>query len=370
MVLAGPEAALGNINIGFNNWSFFSASRHNEFSFRDEFSLPPIQFDLLEDQYLNSNESTFNLTVGQDRPSKQTLLFVTDGSPITNQSQSWNMSMCTPGTSYVDVMVSCSRPSDYGFLSCSTDRVRHTKGQPIKANTTVFSFEQNLSLLSLIPWLLPDPEGAQNNLVNLFLRDPTSARPIGEFYRFEKYAFPPSLENLSTPVLEARLATVLNTAIRASFEQSIIVGADEISLSSQSFVDHTTLDKVVTPLSDWGNSTGTWTEFTNQKYKVNWVWMSIYGVSSLAMVVFTIGHVTLQCKIRSPDIFNSVSSLTRDSRYVVVPDGGSTLDGIDRIRLFKNERVRIGDIQPRSGIGKIAFSNLSSTGLELERRYE
>ncbi|KAF5667333.1 hypothetical protein FHETE_6036 [Fusarium heterosporum] len=309
MVLAGPEAALGNINISFNNWSFFSAPRHNEFSFRDEFSLPPIQFDILEDQYLNSNGSTFNLTVGQDRPLKQTLLFVTDGSPVTNQSQSWNMSMCTPTTSYVDAMISCSRPSDYGFLSCSTDRVRHTKGQPIKANTTVFSFEKNLSLLSLIPWLLPDPEGSQNNLVNLFIRDPTRARPIGEFYR-------------------------------ASFEQSIIVGADEISPSSQSFVDDTTLGKVVTPLSDWGNSTGIWMEFTDQKYKVDWVWMSIYGISSLTMVIFTIGHVVLQCKIRSPDIFNSVSSLARDSPYVVIPDGGSTLDGIDRIRFLKNERWR------------------------------
>ncbi|KAF4997646.1 hypothetical protein FGRMN_3678 [Fusarium graminum] len=370
LVLAGPEAGLGNINISFNNWSFFSAPRHNEFSFRDEFSLPPIQFDVLDDQYLNSNGSTFNLTVGQDRPSKQTLLFVTDGSPVTNQSQSWNMSMCTLSTSYVDAMISCSRPSDYGFLSCSTDRVRHTKGLPIKANTTVFSFEKNLSLLSLIPWLLPDPEGSQNNLVNLFIRDPTRARPIGEFYRFEKYAFPASLENISTSVLEARLATVLNTAIRASFEQSIIVGADELSPSSRSFVDDTTLGKVVTPLSDWGNSTGTWMELTNQKYKVNWIWMTIYGISSLAMVVFTIGHVALQCKIRSPDIFNSVSSLTRDSPYMVVPDGGSTLDGIDRIKCLKNGRVIIGDIQRRSGIGKIAFNNLGSTSLELGRGYE
>ena len=361
---------MGNINVSFNNWTFFSAPRHNENSFRDEFTVPPIQFDLLEDQYLHSNGSSFNLTVGQDRPLKQTLMFITDGSPITNQSHSWNMTLCTPTTSYIDAMINCSRPSDNGFLSCSTDRVRHTKGQPIKANTTVFSFEQNLSLLSLIPWLLPDPEGSQNNLVNLFIRDPTRARPIGEFYKFEAYAFPLSLVNLSTSVLEARLAMVLNTAIRASFEQSIIVGADEISPSSQSFIDSTTLNKSVTPLSDWGNSTGTWMEFTDLKYKVNWVWMSIYSVSSLAMVVFTIGHVALQYKIRSPDIFNSVSTLTRDSRYMAVPDGGSTLDGIDRIRFLKNEGVRIGDVQPNSSLGKIAFTNLSSTGLELDRKYE
>lgn len=278
--------------------------------------------------------------------------------------------MCTPTTSYVDAMVNCSRPSDNGFLSCSTDKIRHTKGQPIKANTTVFSFTQNLSLLSLIPWLLPDPEGSHNNLVNLFIRDPTRARPIGEFYKFEKYAFPPSLDGVSTSMLEARLATVLNTAIRASFEQSIIVGADEISPFSHSFYDNTPDNKFVTPLSDWGNGTGSWAEFTEQKYKVSWMWMSIYGVSSLAMVVFTIGHVALQCKIKSPDILNSVSSLTRDSRYVVVPDGGSSLDGIDRIRLLKNEHVRIGDVQADSGIGRIAFSNFSSTSLEAERRYE
>ncbi|KAF4443182.1 hypothetical protein F53441_11491 [Fusarium austroafricanum] len=383
--LAGPMARLGQINITKNNPSFFRAPRPADKSLRDDTNVPPIQFDFLVDKFLHYGQwdtTPFNVTAGKDRPLKQTLVFVADGSNNHkyNEDLNWNMTMCTLGTSYVDVMVSCSRPSNLGFLSCSADRLRHTKGQPIIANSTVFATSINTGLLALLPWMLPDPEGYQNNLVNLFLRDPTLARPLGEFYRFGKNVIPPSFENLSIPVFEARLATVLNTAIRASFEQSIIVGADGISPSSQIMVDNSTdrvvadpsvvEKRVVTPLADWSNSTGTWKEFSVQKYKVNWVWMTIYGISSLAMLIFTVGHIAVQCKIRSPDILNSVSTLTRDSPYVAVPDGGSTLGGIDRIRLLKNERVRIGDVQPHSGIGKIAFSNLGSTGLERERRYE
>ncbi|RGP72137.1 hypothetical protein FLONG3_6860 [Fusarium longipes] len=374
MVLAGVEEKLGNIHLNYTNWSFFSASRGADRPFHDESIIPPIQFDLLEDRYTNRNvsyEGDFNLTAGRDRPLKQTLLFIADGSPIGTRYSFWNMTMCALSTSYVDAVINCSRPSENGFLSCSTNRVRHTKGLPIKANTTVFSaFDSNKYLLSLLPWLLPDPEGSQNNLVNLFIRDPTKARPLGKFHRYDSLTLPLSLETLPTSVLEARLAVILNTAARASFEQSIIVGADDTSPSSMPYVDDNALGMMVTPLADWGNSTGTWTEFTEPKYKVNWAWMGIYGMSSLVMVVFTITHVALQYKIRTPDIFNSVSSLTRDSPYVVVPDGGSTLDGIERIRLLKNERVRIGDVQPHSETGKIAFNNLISTSLELERTYE
>ncbi|KAJ4139776.1 hypothetical protein NW768_001120 [Fusarium equiseti] len=72
LVLAGPEAALGNINVGFNNCSFFSAPRHNEYAFRNKFTVPPIQFDLLNDQYLNTNGSTFNLTMARPLPTRVT----------------------------------------------------------------------------------------------------------------------------------------------------------------------------------------------------------------------------------------------------------------------------------------------------------
>lgn len=305
----------------------------------------------------------------QDRPLKQNLIFFAASITDSSDRFSWGMTTYRPSTSYVDAKVRCSRSSDFGFLSCSVERLRHTKGQPIRANTTVFSFAYNLPVLAWTTRLLPDPEGGENDLLNLFLRYPTLARPIGEFYKFTEFVTPPPLNKVPLSIFEARLGAILNTVVRASFEQSIVVGADGISPSSKAKADRF-INNTITPLADWGNSTGTWTEFTEHVYKVDWVWMSLYGASAFSMMIFTIGHVALQCKIRSPDILGSISMLTRDSPYFAVPDGGSMLGGIDRTRLLKNEQIRIGDVQPQLNIGKIAFSNWAGTAmLNYKRRY-
>ncbi|KAM0547278.1 hypothetical protein ACHAPJ_010413 [Fusarium lateritium] len=279
------------------------------------------------------------------------------------------MTTCAPSTSYVDAMVRCSRPTNLGFLSCFVEKLRHTRGKPVEANATVLSFTHNLPILPLIPRLLPDPEGSTNDLLNLFLRDPAIARPVGEFYKFQEFSRPPSLDNVSMSVFESRLAVVLNTVVRASFEQSIIVGADGISPSSQVITDNAT-GSTITPLSPWGNSTGTWEKFADPVYKVNWIWMYVYAASTLAMLVFTIGHIALQFKIRAPDILNSVSGLTRDSPYVSVPTGGSMMGGMERVRLLKDKRVQIQDVQPGRHVGRIAFSDgTGGMGLDRERNY-
>ncbi|KAF5019791.1 hypothetical protein F66182_8160 [Fusarium sp. NRRL 66182] len=373
LILAGPVAAKGNISVDFNDHSFFTALRGDrESSVASGYFVPPIQFDLLKDEHLNATSwrgGNFSLTEGQDRPSKQTLIFVTDSVSSFTQDFLWNMTMCSPSTSYVDAMVRCSRFSNFGFLSCFVERLRHTKGRFISANATVLSFPYNLPILPMIPRLTPDPEGGKNDLINLFLRDPARARPIGEFYKFERFSRPPSLEDVSMPIFEARLANVLNTVVRASFEQSIIVGADAVTPLSRMIADNAT-GQVITPLSSWGNSTGSWVEFTDREYKVNWVWMGLYGTSTLAMLVFAIGHIFLQYKICAPDILSSVSSLTRDSKHVSVPPGGSMLDGEKRVKLLKSKRVRIQDVRPGDDVGRIAFSDSTGgKGLDRQRQY-
>ncbi|KAH6955855.1 hypothetical protein BKA56DRAFT_663254 [Ilyonectria sp. MPI-CAGE-AT-0026] len=373
LILAGPLEAQEMIKVNWGNDSFFSAVREGrENTFGPTYIAPPIQFDLLKDEFLNATlqmGGNFSLSNGEDRPSKQTLVFVANSIGKTFNDFLWDMTMCAPSTSYVDTMVRCSRSSDFGYLACSAERIRHSKGRPIQANATVFSFPKNLPVLSMIPRLLPDPEGGQNNMLNLFLRDPTLARPISAFYNYMAYFSPPSLEKVSMPIFEARLAAILNTVIRASFEQSIIVGADGLSPSTQMIIDNAT-GSIVTPLADWDNSTGTWLEFSDQVYKVNWMWMGVYVISTLVMTVFALGHLALQCKTKSPDFLSSVSTLMRDSPYVAVPDGGSALSGIERVRLLKDKWVRIQDVQPRSDVGRIAFSDMAhSEALSWDRRY-
>ncbi|XEU97375.1 hypothetical protein FSHL1_002661 [Fusarium sambucinum] len=373
LVLADSIASEGTIGLNYLNHSFFQAYRESRESIFGSPNAPPnFQLDMIKDKYLNETWEGINSTVldtSRDRPLKQNLAFFAASVNDSSDSFSWGMTTCSPSTSYVDAEVRCSRSTEFGFLSCYVERLRHTKGHTIRANTTVFSFSYNLPVLAWTTRLIPDPEGGQNDLLNLFLRDPTLARPIGEFYKFTEFITPPPLDKVPLSIFEARLGAILNTVVRASFEQSIIVGADGISPASKVMSDRF-INNTITPLADWGNSTGTWTEFDGHVYQVDWLWMSLYGISALAMIIFTIAHVALQCKIRSPDILSSVSMLTRDSPYVAVPAGGSMLGGIERIRLLKNEHVRIGDVQPERDIGKIAFSNWHGVAvLDRGRKY-
>ncbi|KAL4725720.1 hypothetical protein ACLX1H_007872 [Fusarium chlamydosporum] len=273
LVLAGPAASEGTIGLNYLNYSFFNAYRESRESiFGSPNASPNFQLDLIKDQYLNNTGPGRNSTaldMRQDRPLKQNLILFAASITDSSDRFSWGMTTCRPSTSYVDAKVRCSRSSDFGFLSCSVERLRHTKGQPIRANTTVFSFAYNLPVLAWTTRLLPDPEGGENDLLNLFLRDPTLARPIGEFYKFTEFVTPPPLNKVPLSIFEARLGAILNTVVRASFEQSIVVGADGISPSSKAKADRF-INNTITPLADWGNSTGTWTEFTEHVYKVDW----------------------------------------------------------------------------------------------------
>ena len=58
-----------------------------------------------------------------------------------------------------------------------------------------------------------------------------------------------------------------------------------------------------------------------------------------------------------PIVLGYMSSLTRDTPYVMLPPGGSTLDGPERSRLLGSEFVRLGDVQRDDGIGYLAFAD-------------
>ena len=64
----------------------------------------------------------------------------------------------------------------------------------------------------------------------------------------------------------------------------------------------------------------------------------------------------LRKQITAPDIFGYVSSLTRHSPYMSLPDTGTTLSGLKRAGLMKHVKVRIVDIAGSDGDGHVGLS--------------
>jgi hypothetical protein len=55
-------------------------------------------------------------------------------------------------------------------------------------------------------------------------------------------------------------------------------------------------------------------------------------------------------------LFGFVASMSYENPYVRIPDGGSTLDAMERARLLKDVEVCIGDVHSEKDVGHIALA--------------
>jgi hypothetical protein len=66
-----------------------------------------------------------------------------------------------------------------------------------------------------------------------------------------------------------------------------------------------------------------------------------------------------------PDYLGFVSSLAKESPWIRMPDVGVNMDGMDKARLVKDVKVRLGDVTYAQGghsdIGRLAFARLEET---------
>lgn len=112
-----------------------------------------------------------------------------------------------------------------------------------------------------------------------------------------------------------------------------------------------------------------------RSYRINWRWIPIDLVASLILLVAAIVSWYLRMKTLAPDIFGYVSSLTRDNEHIPLPTEGSMLNGIDRARMLRNVKVKIGDIETSSSgertVGRVGLApaDASIAGLQRERLY-
>ena len=100
--------------------------------------------------------------------------------------------------------------------------------------------------------------------------------------------------------------------------------------------------------------------FSDPRYAISWPWIAVDIVSTLILLVAAfIAHI-LRKKTLAPDIFGYVSSLTRDNPYLNLPDNGSALGGIERARLLRGVKVKIGDVsKPEEPTGRVGLAQVS-----------
>lgn len=269
------------------------------------------------------------------------------------------MSHCEVTAIYVETEVQCTRASVSGALSCAASRIRETPDMP-PSNWSAFNlvYSWAINVLMAIPDTIQSGHVSQPSGLELFLENPAKS--------FHDTGFLPlAYQDIPMDIFQARLALILNTYYQASLTTGNFLGADGVAL----------YDVPSTAALQYGNATGTWTEFTPPRYEVQPTWLTLYLVSTTVLAACAIASVVISALTRAPDLFCGVSSLTRDSVFMTrVPEGGSSLSASDRARHLQDVWVRIQDVKPEDDVGRIAFSDQKELGtaaaLRWERKYE
>lgn len=151
--------------------------------------------------------------------------------------------------------------------------------------------------------------------------------------------------------MSRRLTKVLNTYLDASRWGTAVTQRDPFGKKSFNGTGLSVDDSTT-------NSTEAVVTLLTPVYKVHAPWAALLVISSVVLLLLSIFGILVQLRTVAPDIFNHVSSLTRDNPHVHAPAGGSGLDGADRARYLKDMRVQLGDAEPQSKAGYVAFRSI------------
>ncbi|EMD62876.1 hypothetical protein COCSADRAFT_161430 [Bipolaris sorokiniana ND90Pr] len=265
-----------------------------------------------------------------------------------------NQTICEVRTEYVQAQIRCSRAADNADLACFVERMRHDPSFAGSGNLMALDIGLNYTILQQIPWTFASSHPGEPSILEMWLKDPTTAFNTDEFLNIGNVEF--WYKDISLGLFADRLAMVLNTHLRASLQMSYIVGSDGLALKNES--------------QSWAQANGTWAEKISLRYQLNKVWFLLYLLSAIVRVICALANIVLRTIIHIPDFLDSVSTLTRDSNYIHVATPGSTLNGIDRSKLLRDKHIMVQDVQPENEVGRLALSDsLRSISVQQDRIY-
>ncbi|OAL35870.1 hypothetical protein AYO20_04776 [Fonsecaea nubica] len=96
----------------------------------------------------------------------------------------------------------------------------------------------------------------------------------------------------------------------------------------------------------------------NPQHALSWPWLAMDIISNMVLLATAMGALWLRKHTLAPDIFGFVSSLTRDNPHLNLPEGGSTLSGIERSRRMKMVKVKIADVGEDSSVGRVGLTQV------------
>lgn len=279
---------------------------------------------------------------------------------------------CTPSQAYIESSIFCAKDSISQQCKVTAQRLSILPHMP--SEITYLSFPQvALGLSALLPNSTPH-FGAVNQLQN-YLYDPLSQDIISGQNSLGNNEGQTPLQNTPLKDIEDRLGQMINAYLYASMWNSTpyITGAPFTGIENHlvggnnaSFFPATTADLIAMIQNRTAAFTVPAVQTNNsQVYFAFFPWLVIFLVSNLVMLVAAVIGVYFSRKTIVPDYLGFVSSLAKESPFIRMPDVGVNMDGMDKARMVKEMKVRLGDVSDvenrKSQVGRLAFARMEET---------
>ena len=221
---------------------------------------------------------------------------------------------------------------------CNVLQMRPSEVKAESGNSLPFSFSEYSNFLRFIPSSL-GASGSRDTptAIDQFMLGSPSPLTQGDTPFVENY------ENITGEVFAGRLTTLLNTIWQASIAPGSIALGSSANFSAISSLSTAASVKAIKPQA---------------QYAVNLWHAALLIVITFMLVICAIAGMILSKITKAPDVLGYVSTMTRDNEYVRVPEGGSTLDGMQRARYLARMKVQLANVRPEDEAGRIALRSL------------
>lgn len=265
-----------------------------------------------------------------------------------------SITSCLISMEYVEVQVFCTRSSLNEAMGCSAVAIRSSQQLHLSSNWTEVDVNVGFNHLSFLPVIFGSQHMDTSTPQEVFMFDPITA-----FTEANLLAYPVIMSRVPIEVFQNRLALVFNTFFGAVLSPTTVAGGKT--------------DKANGGDTILANTTARWEYLLEPVYKAHMGWLALYFGSVALLCYFAIWAAILRFSLDIPKILGNISTLTRDSLFIITPSPASTLEGDKRARLLKKTWVRLQDVQPERTIGRIALSSnsaLKNWTLQSQRLYE
>lgn len=266
---------------------------------------------------------------------------------------------CTIQQVYVEAQARCKEDG------CSVVAIRPSSTYA-KRNPNLTRFEDPaiaFGLMQRFPFSTGNLRAGDSAPTELYIRG--SEMPFGRSSSDQ-----PAMLNISNDMFETKFQLLLNTYYQLSLAPLAYTAALPAPSDSS-------WDLVQTKDSSGGVDgemafvplrTNTTITKMFEVYHCNYLWFALLMTSSVILLMLGSIGTALSHLCHAPDMIGFVSSFTYNNPYMNIPPGGESLGAMERARLLKDMKVKIGDATSEGDVGHVVFGTLhrSSTVGDLD----